>query len=851
MGEDRSTRWSRGLVGTDRDAAALAQRARSGTSLILAGPRGSGRSYLLRAVAAELERDDALAVDLRTSPALTRVDFGAIDASGHAGLRSLGDRSATTVVEGVVVVDDVGLLDAASARALARGIAANRVIAVIGLRTARAGSTGLPDDVGVVRRTVLDLWLDGFAHRIDLADLSNDDALDMIDLFPGADVLDSSTRAGIVWRADRSRTLLRHLIIEAIDAARAGRDPLRELQTVDPRSRLAIAVSEHVADFSPEDLACLAAVRRLPHLELAVAARLLDAERIQALVARGLLHADASADRRLTANDLIAQQAQRQLGAARVDEVVESAGHRMLRESAEWWSPAVAISVAERWHRHGSSSSGEADCSPALRARVALDAAREANDRGDTARAAAYAARGLRAMEDPELRREAHLAADRPDPMPGPAEMTSTDTRRRDARSRATRPPRGTTGHRVAASTLADERVDVLLQDAVHAAADMDWARAVTETENALAETSASPAARLRTLVAAGSALTFRGDWRQAQKHFRSIERVLDARRCPEGIGVRDRLMALLTMLACHQIAGADGTAMRKRLEDETSIAVREGESADLSVAGAACAIAFACVGRPEASQRELASALSRESTMVPPLHAAMIELAVADELAMAGRTRQARAILNSLRTQPVPLLVRSRLYVETTILTAEGRINGARRTARAAADLSCGRSTAALRIRDLFRLVTLGEAEEGEIDELVQLAATTDLPLASAAVRRATARTSVEARSPVDELRLHDLWSAPDTPASRTAVIAARSTSRDTPTEAIDDLSAREREIALLADEGLSNREIAQRLFLSIRTVESHVYQARMKVGAPSRRELGRFVAAASGAGS
>ena len=51
--------------------------------------------------------------------------------------------------------------------------------------------------------------------------------------------------------------------------------------------------------------------------------------------------------------------------------------------------------------------------------------------------------------------------------------------------------------------------------------------------------------------------------------------------------------------------------------------------------------------------------------------------------------------------------------------------------------------------------------------------------------------------------------------------------------------LTTREREVAVLAGRGLSNREIAGRLFLSVRTVESHVYLARRKLGAASRREL------------
>jgi DNA-binding CsgD family transcriptional regulator len=48
-----------------------------------------------------------------------------------------------------------------------------------------------------------------------------------------------------------------------------------------------------------------------------------------------------------------------------------------------------------------------------------------------------------------------------------------------------------------------------------------------------------------------------------------------------------------------------------------------------------------------------------------------------------------------------------------------------------------------------------------------------------------------------------------------------------------------REREIVLLIGEGLSNRDIAQRLTLSVRTVESHIYKAMAKTGTPNRDEL------------
>jgi DNA-binding NarL/FixJ family response regulator len=51
--------------------------------------------------------------------------------------------------------------------------------------------------------------------------------------------------------------------------------------------------------------------------------------------------------------------------------------------------------------------------------------------------------------------------------------------------------------------------------------------------------------------------------------------------------------------------------------------------------------------------------------------------------------------------------------------------------------------------------------------------------------------------------------------------------------------LTAREREIVMLIAEGLSNRAVAERLTLSVRTVESHIYQAMLKTGTTSRDEL------------
>ncbi|MDQ4032101.1 MAG: helix-turn-helix transcriptional regulator [Actinomycetota bacterium] len=51
--------------------------------------------------------------------------------------------------------------------------------------------------------------------------------------------------------------------------------------------------------------------------------------------------------------------------------------------------------------------------------------------------------------------------------------------------------------------------------------------------------------------------------------------------------------------------------------------------------------------------------------------------------------------------------------------------------------------------------------------------------------------------------------------------------------------LTRREREIVTLAAGGLSNRQIADRLVVSVRAIEGHLYRACAKLGVSDRSEL------------
>jgi DNA-binding CsgD family transcriptional regulator len=73
----------------------------------------------------------------------------------------------------------------------------------------------------------------------------------------------------------------------------------------------------------------------------------------------------------------------------------------------------------------------------------------------------------------------------------------------------------------------------------------------------------------------------------------------------------------------------------------------------------------------------------------------------------------------------------------------------------------------------------------------------------------------------------------------ARKELLATGERLRKRTVETRDDLTAQERQIALLASDGLSNPEIGARLFLSPRTVEWHLRKVFTKLGVRSRREL------------
>jgi DNA-binding NarL/FixJ family response regulator len=101
--------------------------------------------------------------------------------------------------------------------------------------------------------------------------------------------------------------------------------------------------------------------------------------------------------------------------------------------------------------------------------------------------------------------------------------------------------------------------------------------------------------------------------------------------------------------------------------------------------------------------------------------------------------------------------------------------------------------------------------------------------------------RRVTDSRAPLREAR--DLFDAIGASSwgdqARRELRASGERSRRRVPEARDELTAQELQISQLAAQGLSNREIGQMLFLSHRTVSTHLYRVFPKLGITSRGQL------------
>jgi DNA-binding CsgD family transcriptional regulator len=148
--------------------------------------------------------------------------------------------------------------------------------------------------------------------------------------------------------------------------------------------------------------------------------------------------------------------------------------------------------------------------------------------------------------------------------------------------------------------------------------------------------------------------------------------------------------------------------------------------------------------------------------------------------------------------------------------------------------------------------LLSDGEAAEGMYREAIDRLGRTGLRLELARahllcgewLRRQRRRTAAR-----EELRIaRDMLEAMGADgfaerARRELRATGETTRKRTAAATNEDLTAQEAQIARLARDGLSNPEIATRLFISARTVQYHLGKIFAKLGTTSRSQLGRVL--------
>jgi DNA-binding CsgD family transcriptional regulator len=240
--------------------------------------------------------------------------------------------------------------------------------------------------------------------------------------------------------------------------------------------------------------------------------------------------------------------------------------------------------------------------------------------------------------------------------------------------------------------------------------------------------------------------------------------------------------------------------------------------------------------------------------------------LAYTEALARAGKAGAASEALQKAEQHRHPSYVfvePNRLVATGWVAASRGQISEAIALAGRAADFACAHGQFAREVMALQSALQFGDHSRAE--RIVELTSLVEGPRAPLAARWATALAHGDGNALLcvseDLERMGDWIAAADAAAhaaqkfnrsdthrsrqiasGRASHIIARcggATPATSTAAAPQPLSPRERQIAALAGQGLSNKQIADTLCMSFRTVEGHIYRACTKLGLNTRSEL------------
>jgi DNA-binding CsgD family transcriptional regulator len=821
---------------------------------VIVGEAGIGKSHAARAVARRL-RTRGIAVEfVLATEAASTVPFGALAglldcAPEGAGdllnvLRTTGHRLASRGPL-ALIVDDAHRLDPASAALLLQLVTRHRVRV---LATVRANSRA-PD-------AVTSLWKDAGLVRVDLQPLTNDAAGDVArDLLGGP--VERDTQRWLNATSAGNPLFLRELVRSGLDegAFACEQGHWRRTRPIPPPRRLLDLLDERIEQLTRAQRRALALVVLAEPISFDLLTRLNASEPARALESRGLLAAiDTVGGTRLgVGHPLYGEALRASLKAtetrglhaelaAQLDPDDEQDRLRLAIWSVEDGQPDdTALLVL------GAQTALEA-FDPELAIRLG-QAAVAASPGLEAALPLAVALREVGRFAEAEEQLAALEPAAR-----GSARATSYLFVRATNLS-------WSLGRPDDAQALLG-RVDVepgaTVVDAALRSSEGKLHEGVSRAQRVLVHSGTDRLALAIAAVLVGHDLAVLGQPRAALEALDAAERA--------GVESDWPRAAVATVGAFY--AAERWTERQQALRRRHAAARAAGDDARAALCEVAYLRLGVALGELEDSRRHAEDALARLAFTDPRAMAPAAYAGIAEVHALVGRPEAARAALDRgyqiLDRAAVHPVARDSLHLaQALVLAAEGDLPGAQAVALSAADRT---GEAILVEAEMLHLFMRVGGTPGEVaGRLREIADGTDCALAElwahqasaardgdgpgltaiaekfarlgarifAAEAAAQAALAFESRLAADARRRAEASAARLVSACGANGVALVTTMR------LSALTAREQETARLVARGLSNAEIAERLSLSVRTIESHIYRATTKLGVHDRSSL------------
>lgn len=841
-------------------------------SYVVAGAAGVGKTRLATEVACAVDAKGCATARIHATRAAASIPFGAFasllpdvgtPAGGRLGwLRRAGEAVAEQAAGGglLLVVDDAHLLDDGSAALVHHLVESARCSLLANIRTPGRA----PDPITA-------LWKDGLADRLDLDVLNEEEVEAMVTGALGGPVTGSSVRW--LWEVSGGNPLyIRELLAGATDSGALRRDGgiwvLRLPLPAPPR--LAELVAGRLVDIPPATAGVVDLVAVAEPLEIHILESLAPLEALDDAEQRGLVIVRTASGRSgaALAHPLYGEVRRQAMPKSRMRRLYAQLAAALAATGARRQDDTLRLA---RWQLDGG-----APVDPELLGRAAA-MARQRYDldvASRLARAALGAGGGIPAglaLAEAEFFSGRHQEAE--EVLATIYPICSSDAELAQVANARAYNLGVLMGRLEESLETVDEALERVSEPAARAqlilrravtrvwAADVDAAlddaAVVMHSEDPLlAQRGRSVAAlALAFLGRADEALAMVGATDQPGDPERGMARLASAQLIPVAVSMAGagRLLeaaSLATDTYRALLATGDKEAVATWCLLAGLVSVEQGSLAD-------AALMF----------RE-GAALNRELSDVPTLRWCLGGVALAEGMAGApAPAAEALAELDTLGSHWFALLDADLVHRgRAWALVAAGELSAARQVLRDAAQHARGRRLLVPEARLLHDLARLGEPAPA-VERLSELAGAVDGQLVAALAAHARALVGGGAgdlSAVADRLeQLGSLRLASEAAAAAEAAFRSEGLLRQAgaaahravvlrdrcggpPTAGVVDggdaarLTRREREVAALAASGIASREIASRLFVSVRTVDNHLQRVYAKLGVSGRQELG-----------